>query len=387
MVTDKFGCGSFAQHALVDGGSKLNMLYAVRAFKQNNPAWVDVKVIVIDKDFIELGLLCEEFPCATIILCHFHVIDYLKRENESLFDEYLSALTKLCAGKPLFMDYFTENWLNCKDQWCTFKHGNIPHLANNTNNRLEASWGAAKDLLHRHMAMDECIDHLLFLQQTAEDQYTAKNESLFDEYLSALTKLCAGKPLFMDYFTENWLNCKDQWCTFKHGNIPHLANNTNNRLEASWGAAKDLLHRHMAMDECIDHLLFLQQTAEDQYTAKVKRVGFRYSQNYDEEMSMLAKLATHHACNLVEEQYLVSGRETYDTTPDENTPEFFFTLASAKSGGQYAVNLNTLAAALLTRPCCFLVDIYYIYGGTMRTCVPSFRMRRHLVGGCLPMKT
>ncbi|ETI30706.1 hypothetical protein F443_22197, partial [Phytophthora nicotianae P1569] len=210
MVTDKFGCGSFAQHALVDGGSKLNMLYAVRAFKQNNPAWVDVKVIVIDKDFIELGLLCEEFPCATIILCHFHVIDYLKRENESLFDEYLSALTKLCAGKPLFMDYFTENWLNCKDQWCTFKHGNIPHLANNTNNRLEASWGAAKDLLHRHMAMDECIDHLLFLQQTAEDQYTAK----------------------------------------------------------------------------------------------VKRVGFRYSQNYDEEMSMLAKLATHHACNLVEEQYL-----------------------------------------------------------------------------------
>ncbi|ETP00499.1 hypothetical protein F441_22098 [Phytophthora nicotianae CJ01A1] len=229
MVTDKFGCGSFAQHALVDGGSKLNMLYAVRAFKQNNPAWVDVKVIVIDKDFVELGLLCEEFPCATIILCHFHVIDYLKRENESLFDEYLSALTKLCAGKPLFMDYFTENWLNCKDQWCTFKHGNIPHLANNTNNRLEASWGAAKDLLHRHMAMDECIDHLLFLQQTAEDQYTAK----------------------------------------------------------------------------------------------VKRVGFRYSQNYDEEMSMLAKLATHHACNLVEEQYLVSGRETYDTTPDENTPEFF----------------------------------------------------------------
>ncbi|ETP51427.1 hypothetical protein F442_03438 [Phytophthora nicotianae P10297] len=166
MVTYKFGCGSFAQHVLVDGESKLNMLFAVRAFKQNNPARVDVKVIVIDKDFTELGLLREEFPCATIILCHFHVIDYLKREvskknygfsafekmhikyilvmmvhaeNESLFDGYLSALTKMCAGKPLFMDYFTENWLNCKDLSCTFKRGNIPHLANNTNNRLEAS--------------------------------------------------------------------------------------------------------------------------------------------------------------------------------------------------------------------------------------------------------
>ncbi|KAG3184370.1 hypothetical protein PC128_g13755 [Phytophthora cactorum] len=39
MLTDKFGCGSFAQRALVDGESKLNMLCAIRAFKQNNPGW------------------------------------------------------------------------------------------------------------------------------------------------------------------------------------------------------------------------------------------------------------------------------------------------------------------------------------------------------------
>ncbi|KAG4246615.1 hypothetical protein PC116_g5610 [Phytophthora cactorum] len=78
----------------------------------------------------------------------------------------------------------------------------------------------------------------------------------------------------MDNFTENWLNCKDLWCTFERGNIPHLDNNTNNRSEASWGADKDFLHRHMTMDECIDHLLFLQQSAEDRYTTKVKRVGF-----------------------------------------------------------------------------------------------------------------
>ncbi|GMF26176.1 unnamed protein product [Phytophthora fragariaefolia] len=98
---------------------------AVRAFKQNNTAWKDVKVIVIDKDFTELALLRDEFPCATIILCHFHVIDYLKREvskksygfsafekmhvkniltmmvrtnSEGIFTDYLSALTKLCIG-------------------------------------------------------------------------------------------------------------------------------------------------------------------------------------------------------------------------------------------------------------------------------------------------
>ncbi|GMF43218.1 unnamed protein product [Phytophthora fragariaefolia] len=119
----------------------------------------------------------------------------------------------------------------------------------------------------------------------------AKSEGLFNDYLSALTKLCIGKPLLMEYFTENWLPCKDQWCTFERGDIPHLDNNTNNRLEANWGAAKDLLHRNLAMDDCIDHLLFLQQSAKDQYNYKVKRVGFRYNHGYDKEMSMLAKLA------------------------------------------------------------------------------------------------
>ncbi|KAG3234460.1 hypothetical protein PI124_g20487 [Phytophthora idaei] len=71
-------------------------------------------------------------------------------------------------------------------------------------------------------------------------------------------------------------------------------------------------------------------SAEDRYTTKVKRVGFRHNRNYDNEMAMLAKLATHHACNLVEEQYRASGQETYDISSDENTPSFF-TLSSAKS--------------------------------------------------------
>lgn len=39
-----------------------------------------MKVFVIDKDFTELGVLAEELPDATVILCHFHVIDYLNYE-------------------------------------------------------------------------------------------------------------------------------------------------------------------------------------------------------------------------------------------------------------------------------------------------------------------
>lgn len=109
------------------------MLCAIRAFKQNNPGWTDVKVIIIDEAYTELSLLREQFPCATVIHCHFHVIDYLNREvskknygfssfekmhiknilammvrtaTESEFDDYLAALQQLCTGKPSFYGLF-----------------------------------------------------------------------------------------------------------------------------------------------------------------------------------------------------------------------------------------------------------------------------------------
>ncbi|ETI51615.1 hypothetical protein F443_05080 [Phytophthora nicotianae P1569] len=81
MVTDKFGSGAFVQHALIDGETKLNMKCALKAFKENNTAWRDVKVVIVDKDFTEIDVLAEELPDANVILCHFHVIDYLHRET------------------------------------------------------------------------------------------------------------------------------------------------------------------------------------------------------------------------------------------------------------------------------------------------------------------
>ncbi|KAE9316944.1 hypothetical protein PR003_g18601 [Phytophthora rubi] len=210
------------------------MQNAVSAFKRNNKSWRDVKVIDIDKDFTELVTLEAEFPEASVILCHFHVIDYLKREVSKR--EYgFSSFEKL-------------------------------HLKNFLTMMVRAS-----------------------------------SERQFNHYLAALKELCSGKHVFIDYLESNWLECKERWCTFLRGNIPHLDNNTNNRLEASWGAAKDVLTRHMPMDECIETLLFLQQAAEDMYTVKTTRVGQRVNHQYDREMQLLARIATHHACNLVEQ--------------------------------------------------------------------------------------
>ncbi|OWZ01820.1 hypothetical protein PHMEG_00026725 [Phytophthora megakarya] len=56
MVTDNFGSGSFAQHALIDGESKRNMKTAFQAFKQI---------------ILHIDVLAEELPDTTVILCHF----------------------------------------------------------------------------------------------------------------------------------------------------------------------------------------------------------------------------------------------------------------------------------------------------------------------------
>lgn len=121
MVTDKFESDAFAQHALIDGETKQSMKNAISTFNRNNKTWNDVKVI--DKDFTEMRTLEAEFPEAPVILWHFHVIDYLKREvskreygfsifeklhlknfltmmvrasSETLFTYYLTALKELC---------------------------------------------------------------------------------------------------------------------------------------------------------------------------------------------------------------------------------------------------------------------------------------------------
>ncbi|KAG2889234.1 hypothetical protein PC118_g19238 [Phytophthora cactorum] len=66
------------------------------------------------------------------------------------------------------------------------------------------------------------------------------------------------------------------------------------------------------MDKCIETLLFLQQAAGHKYEFKSKRVGIRVGFDYYDEMNLLARIVTHHACDLVEEQYKSSTTIEYE---------------------------------------------------------------------------
>lgn len=91
------------------------------------------------------------------------------------------------------------------------------------------------------------------------------------------------------------------------------------------------------MDECIETLIFLQQAAEDKYTFKVTRVGHRVNNKYDQDMQLLARIAAHHACNLVEQQYKASQQTDYIVKSSGQTSAFQ-TLESKESRQIYEVS-------------------------------------------------
>jgi hypothetical protein len=50
------------------------------------------------------------------------------------------------------------------------------------------------------------------------------------------------------YFVKNWEPCEREWLMLLRGNIAYLGSNTNNRIEAKWGAVKRILHARMDME-------------------------------------------------------------------------------------------------------------------------------------------
>ena len=77
MIEDGYGHGRTAFYAATTEETGQHLSAIVKAFKDCNPSYSKIKVIVIDKDFTEIAVLKSELPDATVLLCQFHVIKYL----------------------------------------------------------------------------------------------------------------------------------------------------------------------------------------------------------------------------------------------------------------------------------------------------------------------
>ncbi|KAE8966139.1 hypothetical protein PF011_g28046 [Phytophthora fragariae] len=172
VVHDVFGKGQYVHHALRESEHKVNLRKVIEIFKRDNPSWNQSRVIMTDKAVHEKDVLQEMFPDARQLLCQGHIVTWLKKQVARLApgvkkevkalmsllvyarsrQEYEDArgcmLEKLGGdtSHPLYKT-FMENWDNSQEEWVAYRRGNVPHLTNNTNNRIESKWGAEEQYL------------------------------------------------------------------------------------------------------------------------------------------------------------------------------------------------------------------------------------------------
>jgi len=186
-------------HCLIQTEEKDNLRLAVECFRKHNPAWASVRVVVTDKAMHEKEVLREYFPKARQLLCQWHVITWLKKQATRLapaqkkhvkgivkslvyarssqeYQDAKDALLETLGGDDddQMYQFFLKNWDQNQDEWVSYKRGNIAHLGNNTNNRLECKWGKIKQVVEAHFTLDETISALITLQRIAEDEYVAQ---------------------------------------------------------------------------------------------------------------------------------------------------------------------------------------------------------------------
>jgi hypothetical protein len=143
---------------------------------------------------------------------------------------------------------------------------------------------------------DASEEDLSFLddKEVSEVSSTAVRDARDDDDVSR------GKShRFFKYFTENWEGIQEEWVMFRRQNVAYLGNNTNNRIEAKFGAIKRVLSSSMDLEETIRALREMQSVNEDVYIESLIKPGTRHSYTGDTELDQLLNIVSDHAYELV----------------------------------------------------------------------------------------
>ncbi|KAK6169865.1 hypothetical protein SNE40_020840 [Patella caerulea] len=127
---------------LVATEDRLTISLLMDKFKERNPNWVEIGVIMADKDMTERDVLTEKLPGAEILICLFHALRSFRREitteklgisigerNLSLEllgkmshavseEQYQNLCEDLKRSAPrCVVEYFNRNWHDIREQW------------------------------------------------------------------------------------------------------------------------------------------------------------------------------------------------------------------------------------------------------------------------------
>jgi hypothetical protein len=245
MVMDEYGHGQVIQQSLFERNGDWHMGRALdHLVDVNDDCLRRVRVIIVDKDLNEIRVLQSRFPEARVLICHFHVVKYL------VGVAHRSDFSKISA-----IDFKT---------------------------------------------LETFVNNLVY----------SNTEVAYKDNKLALMCFCQGAGIdgYFDYFMKNWDSCVPMWVKYARADIPHLRNNTNNRLESWFGKFKNYkgkLTKDSSMADCVKDLLSNAVQCQREYIFQ-SRVGQNWNANFDEEMNSVLALSTHHVADEVLPQYLAA---------------------------------------------------------------------------------
>ncbi|KAE9212308.1 hypothetical protein PF005_g10639 [Phytophthora fragariae] len=191
----------------------------------------------------------------------------------------------------------------------------------------------------------------------------ARSKMEYNEARSTMKELLGGDethPLY-NTFLENWDNSQEEWVSYLRGNVPHLTNNTNNRIESKWGKIKDVIKGTSSIDELVTTLITLQEYAEDQYIAEYHRVGSRpRGPDEDPELAALGMQISPFAFRLVAEQHGLATRSNTHYNVELLSPGKAI-VTSSSSGVTYEVNVERSRCKCIFMETCLLPCRHVMY--------------------------
>ena len=185
----------------------------VQLFKDRNPDWTKIEVVITDKDMGERNVFKEEMPQIDLQICLFHALRTFSREltidkmgitagerttllqiteelayahSETYYNTKYQEFCEICPNDRV-KSYYNNNWHNIRSEWVQGLKSTQFNLGENTNNRLESYFAKLKDIVTHKVPIRDFI--IQFMKSL-----TSQRNIIRDKAIKATTRVRA-QPL------------------------------------------------------------------------------------------------------------------------------------------------------------------------------------------------
>ena len=237
----------------------------VEIFKKHNPSWKNTKTIMTDKDFMERSVYKQEFQCAELQLCLFHVLRSIKREiitekmnirleqkehcleiiqkiayspNEEEYAKNLENLKSTGVEPVIDYMYFCSSWDSIKKEWVIGLKTSC-HYNNHTTNRLESINQKLKQVISKFSNLKKFFEDLEIILSCLRQERDGRIASVLMKRSQYGFEQNSPEARFLDFVTPFAFKIiQSQLALSRKVTIPELGGYSHISIKTSSGEVK-----------------------------------------------------------------------------------------------------------------------------------------------------